>query len=227
MASKTLLKIRTHATAIRKSETWQLLILPVLGAEHLNVRMLSLERFIQSLFYCGCLYFPNHKHSSALRSSKATLSDTQSAAQLIAFSPSGENATLTFIFFSSQKHRGTFQYVLSSWLSYCQVLSPPPHFISVLLAYISLQYFGLTSSGISSVLQANPLFPTYTIIIQFTAMSLCTYLNFNHQHGRACSRVVQELLVALCVCVSLMHHNPSRAVTSLQCHSTITESNLW
>lgn len=126
MASKTLLKIRTHATAIRKSETWQLLILPVLGAEHLNVRMLSLERFIQSLFYCGCLYFPNHKHSSALRSSKATLSDTQSAAQLIAFSPSGENATLTFIFFSSQKHRGTFQYVLSSWLSYCQVLFPPP-----------------------------------------------------------------------------------------------------
>lgn len=140
MASKTLLKIRTHATAIRKSETWQLLILPVLGAEHLNVRMLSLERFIQSLFYCGCLYFPNHKHSSALRSSKATLSDTQSAAQLIAFSPSGENATLTFIFFSSQKHRGTFQYVLSSWLSYCQVLfSPPPfHFSAIGIHFITV-----------------------------------------------------------------------------------------
>lgn len=212
MASKTLLKIRTHATAIRKSETWQLLILPVLGAEHLNVRMLSLERFIQSLFYCGCLYFPNHKHSSALRSSKATLSDTQSAAQLIAFSPSGENATLTFIFFLPRSIEGLFNMCYLHDFRIVKYFFFSFHFISVLLAFISLQYFGLTSWGKSSVLQANPLFPTYTIIIQFIAMSLCTYLNFNHQHGRACSRIVQELLVALCVCVYLwciaIHHEP-------------------
>lgn len=126
MASKTLLKIRTHATAIRKSETWQLLILPVLGAEHLNVRMLSLERFIQSLVYCGCLYFPNHKHSSALRSSKATLSDRQSAAQLIAFSPSGENATLTFIFFLPRSIEGLFNMCYLHDFRIVKYFFPPP-----------------------------------------------------------------------------------------------------
>lgn len=58
-------------------------MLPVFDAEHVS---LSSEGFIiQSLFYC--LLFPNHKHSSALCLSKAALSDTQSAAQLIAFCP--------------------------------------------------------------------------------------------------------------------------------------------
>lgn len=85
-------------------------MLPVFGAEHLSVRMLSLEGFIWSLFYCGCLFFPKHKYSSVLCSSKATLSDTQSAAQLIAFSPSGENAALPFIsfFFLPRRVEGLF-----------------------------------------------------------------------------------------------------------------------
>lgn len=148
--------------------------------------------FIQKLFYSGCLFFfPNHKHSSLLCSSKAMLSDMNRECFTINsfFTLFRKFCSDINFFFSSQTGRQTFQYVLSSWLSHCQV-----HFlISVPLPLISLQYFWLTPLVKSPVLQANPLFLKYAIIIQFTAMPPCTYLNFNHQHGRACSQIVQAL----------------------------------